>query len=125
MTKKEESPLFVGVMNGGELRRSMLECSKDILESLKEHEKFKNIKGEKVKLISQLKNDVKGIAKLINSLKNSLPNVRDAGIKRPETKKATAEKLKKESIEKPREKTELEKLEDELRDIENKLGSLS
>ena len=53
---KEESPLFVGITEGDELRRSMLECSKDILESIKEHEKLKNVREEKMNLIHLLSN---------------------------------------------------------------------
>ena len=48
MAKKEEDPLFVGITNADELRRSVLECSKDILESLRSYEKFKSLKEEKL-----------------------------------------------------------------------------
>jgi predicted nuclease with TOPRIM domain len=124
MVKKEESPLFVGITNGNDLRRSMLECSKDILESLKEHEQLKNIREEKVGLIQQLKGDVKDLSKLINSLKGYLPKVKDAGIKKVEVKKIVSEpKLIK--VEKPKASSEVDKLEAELNDIEAKLNSLS
>tara|TARA_Y100000310_G_scaffold319160_1_gene374097 strand:+ start:307 stop:681 length:375 start_codon:yes stop_codon:yes gene_type:complete len=124
MVKKEESPLFVGITNGNDLRKSMLECSKGILESLKEHEQLKNIREEKVELIHQLKGDVKDLSKLINSLKGYLPKVKDAGIKKVEVKKAVSEP-KMVKIEKPKASSEVEKLENALNDIEAKLNSLS
>jgi len=124
MTKKEESPLFVGITNGNDLRRSMLECSKGILESLKEQENFKKIREDKIDLVHQLKGEVKEISKLINSLKSYLPKVKNVGIKRPDVKKAV-EKPKMVRVEKPKATTEVEKLEAELNDIESKLNSLS
>ena len=124
MAKKEENPLFVGVTNGEELRRSMLECSKGILESLKRYEQFKNIREEKGKLVTQLKSDIKGVSRLINSLKTQLPKIKDAGIKKEKTKKAEVEVPQKAGIEKPRAQTEIEKLESELNDIESKLDGL-
>jgi len=122
MVKKEESPLFVGITNGNDLRRSMLECSKGILESLRGHEQLKNIREEKVGLIQQLKGDVKDLTKLINSLKGYLPNVKD--VKKPEVKKAVSEP-KMVKVEKPQASSEVEKLENALNDIEAKLNSLS
>ncbi len=125
MAKKEENPLFVGIANNGDLRRSILECSKDILESLKEYEKFKSVKEEKQKLIQKFREDVKAISRLINRLKTHLPKVKDVGIKKPEKKVVEEEKPKLIKVEKPKEKTEIEKLEAELNDIEGKLNGLS
>ncbi len=119
---KEENPLFVGITEGDELRRSMLECSKDILESLKEHEKLKNVREEKMILIHQFRRDIRELSRSINSLKTYLPNTKDVGIKSPSTKKIKKPKMVK--VEKPA-KTALEKLESELTDIENKLKNLS
>lgn len=123
MAKKEENPLFVGITSGNELRKSMLECSKDILESLKEHEKLKSVKEEKMKLFNKLRGNIKDISRMVNSLRMSLPKVKEAEVKKPEAKGIKAEKPRI-KIEKPREKTELEKLEDELGEIENKLNSM-
>lgn len=125
MAKKEENPLFVGIANENELRRNMLECSKCILESLKGNEKFKAAREEKIKMIDQLRSDVKNIAKYINALRAYLPKVNDVGIKRMDVKKVREEKPKMVKVEKPQGKTELERLEAELNEIENKLNSLS
>lgn len=125
MAKKEENPLFVGISEGNELRRNILECSKDILESLKEHEKFKAVREEKIKLIHQFKGEIKEISKLINTLRKNLPKVKDVGIKKAEVKRVKEEKPKAVKVEEPKGKSELERLEAELDEIESKLDSLS
>ena len=126
MAKKQESLLFVGITNKDELRRDVLECSRDVLESLRDYEKFKSTKDEKQKLIHTFKEDIKEITKLMNKLKASIPKVKGTDIKRPERKAVkTVEETKFVRVEKPKEKTELERLESELDDIEGKLNSLS
>lgn len=125
MAKKEENPLFVEISGGNEIRRGMLECSKGILESLKEHSRFKALRDEKIRMINQFKSDIREVSKLMNILRKHLPKAKDAGIKKAEAKKAKEEKPKEEKVKEPKSKTELEKLEDELMEIENKLNSLS
>ena len=128
MAEKEENTLFVGISGGNELRRSMLECSKGILEALKEYENFKSFREEKLEMIHKFRSEVKGVSRLINSLRACLPRVKDVGIKKPEVKKVEkvkVEKPKMVKVEKPKKSTELEKLESELKDIEGKLNSLS
>jgi DNA-directed RNA polymerase beta' subunit len=119
---KEENPLFVGITEGDELRRSMLECSKDILESLKEHEKLKNVREEKMTLIHQFKRDIRELSRSINALRTYLPKAKDAGIKRQSIK--TSKKPKMVKVEKPA-KTAIERLESELNDIEDRLKNIS
>lgn len=123
-SKKEESPLFVGITSGNELKMSMLECSKNILESLKDYESFQNLRDEKINLINQFKNDVKEVSRLINALKRSLPKVNGMEIKKPEVRKAKEEKQKDSEEKRPMIKTELERLEEELNALENKINSL-
>ena len=128
MAKKEESPLFVGITNGSELRRDILESSKEILESLKEYERFKSTRDEKLKLINQFRDDIKGVSRLINQLRANLPKIKDLPkAKEPEIKLSKTKQPKKEEKSRfePRQKTELERLEDELNEIESKLNSLA
>lgn len=125
MAKKEESALFAGITNGHELRRDVLGCSKGILESLKSYEQFKATRKEKRELMHKFKDDVKNIVKLMNKVKKGLPKVKDLGIKRPVKKEEVKkEKTKVIKVEKPRPKTEVERLEAELSDIESKLNGL-
>lgn len=124
-TKKEENPLFVGITNRDELRRDLLECSKSILESLKDYENFKSLREEKIRMVYKLKGELKEISRFINKLRTNLPKVKEVGIKKLEVKKAKAEKHKMVRVEEPKGKTEIERLEEELNEIENKLNSLS
>lgn len=121
MAKKEENLLFVGISGGNELRRDVLECSKGILETLKEHEKFKSLREEKIKLVRKFKDDVKGISRLISSLRGYLPKVKEVGIKKPVVKEERTKAVK---VDVPKERNEIEKLEKELSEIESKLSSL-
>ncbi|MBW2974507.1 hypothetical protein KY366_02210 [Candidatus Woesearchaeota archaeon] len=126
MAKKEEDPLFVGINRGKDLRISMLECSKDALEVLREHDSFKSLREEKAKLVSHLRSEVKSILKSINSLKNYLPKVKEGAVKAPAPEPRKAEKPKMIKAEHPanRHDAELQSLESELNDIESKLNSL-
>ena len=121
---KEEDTLFVGITNKDELERSILECSKGILEALKEHERFKTVREGKIDLIRELKTDLKEISKLIDSLKVHLPKVKEAEPEKVDVVKVKEEKPKMVKVEKPKIKSELEKLEDELGEIESKLNNL-
>ncbi len=133
MAKKEENPIFVGLTNKDELRRGILECSKSILESLKDYERFKVVREEKLKLINQFRSDIREISKSINALRASLPQVKEVDIKRPEVKQVflnnVSSRSKPKKEERPKvvkvEKTELDKLESELNEIEEKLNELS
>lgn len=128
--KKEEKDIFyVEVREPNEVRRNILESLKDIVESLKRFEKFKEAGKEKIHNINKLREDIKELNKLVANLKNALPEskLRDIKIKPvlAEGKKTKKRKhKKKEEVEERRPKTELERLESELGSIEEKLQSL-
>jgi SMC interacting uncharacterized protein involved in chromosome segregation len=113
---KKENPLFIGITDANGVRRSVLECSKGILESLKRYENFKNLRNQKAVLILQFKGQIKDVAKGISSLKSFLPQVKE-----PESRP----RHRREGTLPAQPKTEIERLERELNDIENKLNSLS
>lgn len=123
MGKKEENPLFVGITKGGNLRRNVLECSKDILESLKDYERFKSVREEKIKLVQKFKDDVKEVSSLMNKVRVGLPKVKEMEIKKQDAKKVQKPKVT--DVEMPEHKTEMERLEAELNDIERKLNTIS
>lgn len=123
--KKEENPLFIGIANKNELQRGILECSRGILEALKEHEKFKSVREEKIGLVNQFKDEAKEIAKLISVLKKYLPRVKEAKAEKVDAKKIKEEKSKMVKAEESGGRTEIERLESELNDIESKLNRLS
>ena len=130
---QQEEPLFVGVNNPLEIRRNLLEASKGVVESLKRYETLKATRERKLIAVNTLKKDLKETSKLIFRLRASLPNV---AIKSPPIKKEKAiAVIKKEPVVKKvskraspvpkKPKTELDKLEDELSEIEGKLNSIS
>ena len=128
--KKEEKDIFyVEVREPNEVRRNILESLKDIVESLKRFEKFKEAGKEKIHNINKLRGDIKELNKLVTNLKNALPEskLRDIKIKPvlSEGKKTKKRKhKKKEEVEEKRPAKELERLESELGSIEEKLQSL-
>ena len=142
MNQKEDHVFFVKIKDPTEVRRSLLESLKDIVESLQGFEKFKAIREEKLGNIIKLRNDVKDLIKLSSSLKATLPETKlrialekakkvkrrkhKAGEKTPNKpeKKAAKTGAKETKAEKPRPMTDLEKLESELSAIESRLASL-
>jgi hypothetical protein len=127
--KKEEELFFVGISDPIELRRSVLESSKDLLHYLSRFEKFKNVRNEKAEYVAQLNDVTAEIKKLVNKLRTALPQTKLRA-------KAAAEKVKaRKRVEKqatlaprpmPKKKptTDLEKLEAELSAIEGRLTKM-
>jgi len=153
MEKKEgkEEAFYVGINDPIEIRRSILESSKDIVQYLQRAERFKAIRAEKTEQLDKLKVLSKEIQSLMRKLRSGLPKTklrislyereqkikREAAEKRKKDVKKKSKKEKPEAeappkIEKkpmPEEKkegaTELEKLESELGKIESRLGNMS
>lgn len=136
--KKEEELLFVGISDPIELRRSVLESSKDLLHYLSRYEKFKKVRNEKAAYVAQLNDVTAEIKKLVNKLRTALPRTKlRVQLHKREEKmaKADAEKVKaRKKVEKqatlapmPKKKgpmTDLEKLEAELSAIEGRLTKM-
>jgi len=121
--KKDEGDLlFVKLENPSNLRRKLLESSKEVIESLRKYESLKSIRDEKAESVSRLRTDIGGIISLMAKLKRSLPKV-DVKIEKDEEFAPKKEEIIPKF--KPKERTELEKLESELQDIEGKLNSIS
>ncbi len=132
MKESEENLFYVGIKEHVELRRNVLESSKAMIQTLQRMEMLKEIKMRKHEKISALKEIIREINKLNSRLRLELPRT-----------KMMEEPLKKEKIErkeakieypkdisevkeiKKAEKNEIEKLDEELSMIEEKLGKLS
>ena len=143
--KKEGDIFFVGIKDPIEIRRSILESLKGTVEDLQRFERFKAVREEKLNAIRVLKAQVRELHKMVNKLRTEVPRS-DLRIKmgaehaaieaektkmtKKEKKKATAKKVEvKEEKQpevklKPKELSELEKLEAELSSIESKLGRI-
>ena len=120
--KKEES-YFVRVSDPIEVRRSILESSKNMIHFLQKYERFKTIRQKKIENINKLNQTIKEIHILVSKLRAELPKL---------PKRRRPVKKEKEEVEpvKPTEKkpvkikSELDRLEEELSKVEEKLTHL-
>lgn len=123
---------FVKVSNPKETRITILESSRLTLEATKFYFHLMTLREEKAKMVDHLKAQLKGIMNLFTELENKLPNKEllqgiDNSLTAQEQeivkkKKTSKKKSKKEAVSK--EETELDKLNDSLALIEERLRSL-
>ncbi|MCK4670385.1 MAG: hypothetical protein KAT43_04210 [Nanoarchaeota archaeon] len=114
---KEGEVFFVGIKDPIEIKRDLLESTKDSITIIKTYENIKSLRIEKVKQMLVLQKLIKELNALTNKLKRALPETRVR-----EKPKISSRALKKE--EPSRKLTEFEKLEVELSSIEEKLSHL-
>ena len=141
--KKEDDEVFyIGIKDPIEIRRSLLESSKETVQYLQRFERFKQVRAEKTNEIKKLKEMMHDIHVLVKKLKSALPKTKlRAKLHRHEEEveavavknvvKKTAKKKKAKKVEEVIEEeepkkpaTELEKLEEELGEIEGRLTKL-
>jgi hypothetical protein len=128
--KKEDMSFFVEVKEPYELKKRLLESSKDIVEALHRYEKFKTIREEKIENVTKLRAIMRDLTRLSSKLKAALPQTKATLIRYKKVLPVKKKKGKKRAektvkIEPKKERTELENLEIELKSIENKLKNLS
>ena len=117
--RKEDQPevFYVGVSQPTEMRRNVLEAMKDTILVLKTYERISQKRTAKVEKILKLKTVVGEIDLLLNAVKRRLPKTRvraqTAEDQTPRAKTRTVPRL-----------GEIERLEQELGSIEEKLGKL-
>jgi 16S rRNA C967 or C1407 C5-methylase (RsmB/RsmF family) len=138
----EEDVFYVGVNEPVEIRRNVLEASKDIIQYLQRFERFKQVRAEKQEEIQKLKEMTHEIRVMVRKLKTALPKTKLRAIlhkheeeimmsTEKETKPAKKKSVKKAVEAIPQERvserkvTELEKLESELGEIESRLTRLA
>lgn len=110
MDNKEEG-FFVGINNPIDVRRNILECSREMIKTLQSIEKIGVIRVEKVKRIQQLKTVARELDLLVTKLRNNLPKTH----------------LRAASQEAPNSRIKLSKSPDtvgELQELEGQLGAL-
>ncbi len=121
MPKTEDSRegFFVGVQNPLDVRRNTLECSREMIQILQLYAKLEQTRAEKMKRTQQLKTVVRELDLLFTKLRSTLPktHLRAKVVDAPKTKMKVRGTIK--------EMTELEKLEQQLRDVEQEIGRLS
>ncbi len=127
MHKKEEindEQFFVGISGTKDLRRNLLESSREVVHSLQSYEKISEIREEKLRRIRQFKTVIEELKLLISKLNESVPQVRikqpvsKNDFKLPKKKKEPVSKKRKDEIE------EMRELEEDLSKIEGRLAQL-
>ena len=123
--------LFIRIDDPVSWRRSLLENSREIISSLQSYESLRLIREAKIKNVFALKNFMIEINKLCFDLEQNLP-LQDIGKERKHEPADKDEKSqikvkssrKKEAIPRIKPRSELQRLEEELNDIESKLEGL-
>ncbi|MFA5141357.1 MAG: hypothetical protein WC471_00085 [Candidatus Woesearchaeota archaeon] len=131
----EDKPelLYMGINNPIEIRRTVLECARDMVHFLQMFEKFRLIREEKKEAIRILKKEMKDLSTLMNKLKLIMPkaSVRTEVHKEEVVKEAKeAREGKPKAFEMPKQEMpdltvdDIDALESELKEIEEKLNFL-
>ncbi len=124
-TKKKDELFFVGVRNPIDVRRNILESTKEFVQVLQMYGEYSKLRQEIVTKTEKLQKDISKIKNLNSRLKKLLP---DTGLRAIPTKSKKI-KLKQDKKEhKPKQhkpKSELDELEAELNMIENKLNKMN
>jgi len=118
MTKDQDEVFYANIESSVEVHRSILESSKNVLSSLKKYEAFRQIRKYKIEYLMQLKHVMGEINLLANRLRRELPKT---GLRAAAKKKAselTPPKTR------PRPKADIDRIEEDLDDIEAKLRVL-
>ncbi|MCK5282318.1 MAG: hypothetical protein KAK00_02820 [Nanoarchaeota archaeon] len=122
--KKEE--FFVALNNCEPIRVELLESTKMILESMKIFQELKGIRIRKIEEKNKLRKQIRAISSTMSRIKSELPviNIPEEAVspKLPIKETPPVEQPKKEA---PPQKTELDRIEDELREIEGKLSGFN
>ncbi len=128
---EENKTFYVGVNDPGELRKELLECSKEIITVLRTYDNISSVRKEKIERIIELGQVFGELKKLNFILKDKLPSNKIRAmpqkVKRViKTKIAKTKALEKIPIKAVSKQTpEIRELENELMEIEERLGKIS
>ena len=124
---KHDEQFFVGIHETRDLRRNVLESSREMVHTLQSYEKIIEIREEKLRRTKQFKTVIEELKLLVSKLSQAMPRVQ---VRQPEPKKMTrsSRKRRKERRVVPKKKEEeileLKKLEEELSAVEGKLSQI-
>ncbi|MFC1754943.1 hypothetical protein ACFL96_16385 [Thermoproteota archaeon] len=124
MVKVEDEIFFVHVKEPVEIRKSILEGSKQIVQLLQRYEIIRQVRLQKVEQVTNLRKNFKDLVVLVNKLKQEMPKVNARLNPKQETSSPSKKGIgtKKGKSVSP---SAVQKLEDELKMIESKLNTLS
>jgi len=119
--KGKTDEYFVSVNDPSHVRLSILESRKSVLESMRILERTKHVREQKISQKKVLRSQLRQINGLLSKIKRSMPVV-----KLPDKDVIKAPVAKKVAVPKPKKhiRTELDKIEESLRDIESKISTL-
>jgi len=120
----EKEIFYVNIKNSHNLRRGILETSKQVIEALHKYEKFKKTRADRIRAIEQLILNFREINELASQIKIDMPK-----IKLPQTKKPKKDEPAEEIVPEHKKfahesEDELKKLEDAISQIESRLGEI-
>ncbi len=115
----EENLFYVGIQDPVELRKELLLSSKNLIDSLKRYESYQSVRSEKLQFVLELKHVFDELLVLNKKLRAKLPKV---PVKQPALKRELPKPKKTEM--KGASRSKLQLLEDELAQVEKRLGSL-
>ena len=128
MADPKEEPVYIGLYTPTDVRRSLLESIKASIQILQSNEEFKKTKIQKQELEQEFKENMKEITKLVTRIKSSWPKVKLSTLpKKPKYEIPTEiieQEIEIKEEEPVQEILEEEKLEHELKEIEEKLKTL-
>jgi hypothetical protein len=134
--KNKDEEFYIEIEDSVELRRQMLETSKELIGILQQYDEMKSIDTQKVQEIEHFKSTLKEIGADISRLKEMMPKVKLSSLPKKDTPvrelryrvpKEEPEPEKTEAPEEPEQQSEpanANKLESELKDIEKRLQDL-
>ncbi|MFH1591220.1 MAG: hypothetical protein ABIC95_04810 [archaeon] len=142
MADTKPEPYYVPVKDSVDIKRNVLEASKQLIHSLQKLEALKAVRYQKTETLAKIKTVMKEIEGLNTELKLLLPKVKEqvpehvfnlvttGSEKVAETEPVETAATKSQPVHRrphpkaPHQQTEMEKLDHELRDIEKQLSKL-
>ena len=112
--KNDEENFYVGVEDSADLRKDVLEASKRVRGIMQRYEKLKEIMAKKILEIENLKKIISEMSRLNTKLQSAMPKTRVRIPKSPTKGKVVREEGA----------DQLESLDKDLRDVEDKLSML-
>jgi hypothetical protein len=128
MEKKYSEGFFVGIYDPLDIRRNILESSKELIKSLEAYERLEKIRESKLRHFAQMRKTMKELELLSSKLKERMPksNVRKTiGPVSPISSPQYSQSIKKQMpIGAGSFSSELSNLEQELRNVEKELSKI-
>lgn len=120
----KENSLFIRIETPTEFRKILLSSIRELIHSLQRNENVKRIRIEKAEQTMKLKKLTKEIEVIMGRIKNSMPSTIEKKKKEQKTKTTKKASIKNNNSKPTKESNEMQKLEDQLKDIENKLKNM-